>query len=175
MDDVTYPAMPDAESKTDTQVIQRLSVLDTLFEASGFAAIKVMKHGQERIWNLPIQSVDNEMVEALARPFRPKVPIKRELLAGKWTTVTNEFDLEYQDKLAEYNRAMSYLLVFCGMAVDICDEHQAVVWSADNQIRNLDEAKRIVKRMGLVDNHIVTIMRAIRELTAEVEETQASD
>lgn len=167
--------VPTPFQATGGQVVQRLSILDTLFDASGFAELKVMKQGKEHIWKLPIQSVDNEMVEALARPYRPKVPVKRELIAGKWTTVSNEFDQEYQDRLAEYNRAMSYLLVFCGLAIDIVDERQEVVWSADNQIRNLDEARRIVKKMGLVDNHIVSIMRAIRELTAEVEETQVSE
>ena len=170
-DDVTVPQPPEAPGDT----LFRLSVLDKLFEASGFAEIKVTQGGKERIWKLPIQSVDNEMVESLARPFRPKTPVKRELVAGKWTSVVNEFDQEYQDKLAEYNRAMSYLLVFCGLSIDIVDEHQAVVWSADNQIRNLDEARRIVKKMGFVDNHLLTIMRAIRELTTEAEELQASE
>jgi tRNA splicing ligase len=173
----TYDGLMDSSEQPggETTTLQRLSVLDKLFEASGFADIKVMRGGKEHMWRLPIQSVDNEMVEALARPYRPKTPIKRELIAGKWTTVVNEFDQEYQDKLTEYNRAMSYLLVFCGLAVDITDEHNQIVWSVDNQVRNLDDARRIVKKMGLVDNHIVTIMRAIRELTAEVEETQAQE
>ena len=170
MDDVFESQPP-----TATQTLQRLSVLDKLFEANGFAEIKVTRGGQEKIWQLPIQSVDNEMVEALAKPYRPRPPTKREHINGKWTTIVNEFDQEYQDKLAEYNRAMSYILVFSGLAVDIVNENQEIVWSADNTVRNLDEARRVVKKMGLVDNHVVAIMRAIRELTVDVEETQAQE
>lgn len=157
------------------QVVQRLSALDNLFEATGVAAIKVMRGGKEQTLELPIQSVDNEMVEGLVRPYRPRVPVKRELIAGKWTSMVNEYDQEYQDKLAEYNRILSYVLVFCGLSIDIIDELQQVVWSADNQIHDIDAARRVVRKMGLVDNHIVTIMRAIRELTTEIEEQQAQE
>ncbi len=157
------------------QPVQRLSALDQLFEASGMAEIKVTRGAKEVLLQIPIQSIDNEVIEAAAKPYRPRVPIKRSLIEGKWRDVINDQDPEYQDKLGEYNRTLSYLMIFYGVAIDICDEQHQVVWSADNTIQNLPEARRIAKKMGLVDNHIVTIMRSIRQLTASVEDMQAQE
>ncbi len=158
-----------------THAVTKLSALDQLFEATGIAELKVTRGKKEVVLQLPIQSVDNEVIEAAAKPYRPRVPLKREMIQGKWVSVVNEQDPEYQDKLAEYNRTLSYLMIFHGLAVDITDEQNKVVWSADNTIQDLPEARRVAKKMGIVDSHMVSIMRAVRQLTSYTEEIQAQE
>src|SRR5262252_5808987 len=68
------------------KALVRISALDKLFEARGEATVKVGK----QTLTLPIQSVDLEQVEALVRPYRPKVPVRRERINGTWTDVVNQ-------------------------------------------------------------------------------------
>ena len=170
--DTTQEAITDGLT---TKAIQRLSALDNLFEAEGIAQVKVTRGKREVTLELPIQSIDNEVIETAAKPFRPKTPVRREMVQGKWVSVIDEQNQEYQDKMSEYNRVLSYLMIFHGLAIDILDEQGSVVWSADNTIQNFSEARRIARKMGLVDNHMVSIMRSIRQLTADVEEEQSRD
>ena len=174
MEDGSAAILPNAPTSGNAPV-QRLSALEKLFDSTGIATVKVTKGTKEVLLSLPIQSIDNEIVEAMARPFRPRVPIKRLHIDGKWRDVISDQDPEYLDKMAEYNRTLSYLMIFHGIAVDICDETNNVVWSADNQTHDLGEARRVAKKMGLVDSHVVTIMQAIRELTSAEEEGQAQE
>jgi hypothetical protein len=163
----------------DAKPITRLCALDSLFAASGTVDVKVTRvaNGRrvEQKITLPIKSVDNELAESLARPFRPKVPTRRESKNGTWFTIVDEANQEYQDKLSEYNRLNSYVIAFLALDVDICDDSGRVVWSADNGIHDIQAARAAVKKMGLVDNQLVDILKAVRQLTAEVEEAQTSD
>ena len=162
-----------------TQPITRLCALDNIFAATGTVDVKVTRvaNGRrlEQILTLPIKSVDNELAESLARPFRPKTPIRREMIAGAWKTVIDEANQEYQDKLNEYNRINSYIIAFLALDADICDNSGKVVWSANNETHDVAAARAAVKQMGLVDNQLVDILKAVRQLTAQVEETQTSD
>lgn len=155
--------------------IERLCALDMLFAATGTVDVKVTRKGREATITIPIQSVDNEQADALARPFRPKVPTRREMIGGAWKTIIDDQNQEYQDKLSEFNRISSYVVVFLALAVDICDEAGKVVWSADNTVHDLGAARAAVKRMGLVDTQLVTILRAVRDLTSVNEDAQTSD
>ena len=47
--------------------IERLSALDALFDATGTVDIKVTRGGKQATITLPIQSVDNELADALGR------------------------------------------------------------------------------------------------------------
>lgn len=155
--------------------ITRLCALDTLFAANGTVDIKVTRSGKESIITLPIQSVDNEVADALARPYRPKPPTRPEMRNNVVRTIIDEANQDYQDKLAEFNRISSYIIVFLALAVDICDDTGKVVWSVDNQTHDVAAARAVVKKMGLVDNQLVSILRAVRDLTSVNEELQTSD
>lgn len=151
--------------------ILKLSALDTLFAASGTAIVKVTRHGQEVTLELPIQSVDNEEVTGLAgNP--PRVP-RKPLGGGKFNDDVQ--DPDYQRALTEYNRKTLFLVACLGLALDVEDERQEVVWSADNSVRDLAKARLVLKRMGLVDNQLLAIVQAIRQLTQAVEEEASSD
>ena len=154
-----------------TQPITRLSALETLFAATGTVAVKV----GTGLLTLPIQSVDTEEAEALARPYRPKVPTKSFFANNRWVLAANEADQDYQDRLAEYNRIVSYIWVLMALAVDITDEQGAVVWSADNRLHDLEAARRVLKRMRMVDTHLIAIMRAARDLTAFEEDQRLGE
>lgn len=156
-------------------VLTRLSALDDLFAATGTVEVKVTRGGKETFVTLPIQSVDNEMVETLARPFRPKLPTKRDMINGQWRTILDEASQEYQDKLGDYNRLNSYIWAFCALAVDVVDEHGTVMWSADNSVHDVAGARATLKRMGFVDNQLITVMRAARNLTAIEDGEQAGE
>jgi hypothetical protein len=155
--------------------ITRLCVLDALFDATGTVRLKVTRRGREETLELPIRSVDNELVDSMTRSLRPKCPTYRDQINGQWKTVRNEADQDYVDKLAEYNRAQSYTLVCLGLCVDIEDEQQRVVWSADNRVHDLPATRAALKRIGFTDNHLIATIRAIQDLTRFVEETQASE
>lgn len=160
---------------TAPQPLTRLSALDDLFAATGTVDIKVTRGGKEAYVSIPIQSVDNEMVDALARPYRPKLATRREQIDGQWKTVINEADPAYQDRLGEFNRINSYIWVFCALAVDVMDEKGTVVWSRDNSVHDLEGTRAAMKRMGLVDNQLVAIMTAARNLTAMAEGQQTGE
>ena len=155
------------------QPLTRLSALDDLFAATGTVEVKVTRGGKEAFVSIPIQSVDNEVVDALARPYRPKLATRREQIDGQWKTVINEADASYQDRLGEYNRINSYIWVFCALAVDVVNEQGAVTWSRDNSVHDLEGTRAAMKRMGLVDNQLVAIMQAARNLTAMTEGQQS--
>lgn len=174
MDTATEPREPKTWNQHGAPV-ERLCALDNLFAATGEVKIKVTKGKRETYITLPIQSVDNERVEAMARQYRPKLPTRREQIDGQWKTVINEADQSYQDRMAEFNRVTSYIWVFMALACDIVDESGTVVWSGNNEVRDLDRARAVVKKMGLVDTQLVEIMRAARNLTASIEEEQAQD
>lgn len=156
-------------------VVTRLCALDTLFAATGTVDVRVMRNGKDGTITLPIQSVDNEMVEALVKPLRPKLPTRRDMIDGQWKTIINEADPAYQDKMTEYNRAYLCAWAFCALACDIVDETQTVVWSKDNSVHDLPAARAVLRRMGLVENQLLAIMQAARNLTAVVEGQQAQD
>ena len=158
------------------QRLTRLSALDRLFSASGVVTLTMTQESRgSHSVEIPIKSVDNEEAEVLCRPYRPKPVLKREMIQGKWTTVIDEVNQEYQDKLNEYNRLFSYVWILLGIDIDVLDSSGEVVWSADNAIKQVQPARDALKQMGLVDAHIMTIMRAIRDLTTDESEIQIED
>ena len=164
------------ESRTNgTQPVTRLCALDALFAATGTVDIKVTRGGVETVLSIPIQSVDTEMVEALARHAKPKPPTRVELNNGRRVVTENQADPGYQDALIEYNRLTSYIMVFCGIAMDITNEQHQVVWSADNTVHDLSATRAVAKKMGVVDSQLVTFMQAIRDLTTFTEEAQGGN
>lgn len=165
----------DALSEEVSAPITRLCALDSLFAATGTVDVKITRAGKSSMLTLPIQSVDNELTEALAKKYRPKVPTRPEMKNNIIRTLIDEANQDYQDKLTEFNRIFSYIIVFLALNVDICDHTGKVVWSADNSMHDVEATRAAVKRMGLVDNQLVTILRAVRNLTSISEEVQTSD
>jgi hypothetical protein len=157
------------------KTLTRLSAMDDLFAATGTVDVKVTRGNKETFVSIPIQSVDNEVVDALARPYRPKLPTRREMIDGQWKTVINEADPAYQDRIGEYNRINSYIWVFCALALDVVNEQGTLTWSRDNSVHDLEGTRAAMKRMGLVDNQLVAIMQAARNLTAITEGQQAGE
>ena len=151
--------------------ITALCALDKLFDASGTANVRV----GTKLLAIPIQSVDLEFVEALCRPFRPKAPIIREHIQGKWETVKDVANEGYTDKLTHYNMLYAHVTACCGMMLDIRNASNDVVWSADNKVHDVEQAIKALKEMGLVLNHIVSINRAINDLTTYVEEERLGE
>lgn len=160
-----------APPRTTPIPIQALCALDRLFDATGTADVKV----GTRMLQLPIQSVDLEEVEALCKPFRPKPPIKRDQVNGKWVTIVDEANEGYRDALTRYNMLYAHVTACCGLALDIRNAQREVVWATDNHIHDVEQAIKALKDMGLVLNHVVTINRAINELTAFVEEQRLGE
>ena len=154
-----------------TAPVTRLSALETLFTATGTVDVKV---GIKTI-RLPIQSVDTEIIDAFVKPYRPVAPTRAQLENGRRVVIENQADRAYQDKLAEYNRIWLLAVVFHGLAVDIVDNAGQVVWSADNSLHDLQATRQVAKRMGLVDNQLGDIVKAINDLTRFTEEAQGRD
>ncbi len=146
--------------------VTALCALDKLFDATGTAQVRV----GTKLLAIPVQSVDLEFIEALCKPFRPRAPIRRENIAGKWETVKDVANEEYADKLTHYNMLYAHVTACCGMVLDIRNAHGDIVWSSDNAIHDVEQAIKALKSMGLVLNHIVSINRAINDLTAYVED-----
>ena len=159
------------EEDTGPPPVARLCALDQLFAATGVAHVKV---GHKTL-AVPIQSIDNEVVEAFVKPYRAVPPTRAELQNGRRVIVENQADKAYLEKLAEYNRTWLYAVAFHGMAVDIVDTGNRIVWSADNTVRDLPLARVVIKQMGLVDNQLGAIVVAINRLTQFAEETQAGN
>lgn len=153
------------------QPIKRLSALERVFDATGVAEIRCGAKTLE----LPIRAVDMELVEGIIKPYRPKPPTRDELRNGKRITLINEADERYQEQLAEYNRVQTYAYVCCALDLDIEDDKGDVVWSADNEVHNLEASKKALKSMGIVDGQLLTITSAALNLTRLQEEEQASD
>ena len=152
--------------------ITKLSALDDLFAASGTAVVKVTRGNQERLLELPIQSVDIEEVNVIVGA-PPKIP--RVATGGNPKFAPDPENPEYVQKLQAYNRRYVMALACMGLAVDIEDKQGVVVWSADNKVHDLDKAQDALKAMGLVYNQVFAITRAISELTTIVEEEASSD
>jgi hypothetical protein len=164
----TGPHQAPAEA---TAPITRLSVLDKLFEARGVAKVRV----GARLLELPIQAVDAEQVEALCRPYRPRIVVKRERIDGQWQDVRNLADERYQDALTHYNLVYTHVNALCGLCVDIADAAGNIVWAADNSVHNVPAALEALKAMGLVLNHLVSLNQAIMNLTRYEEEQQLGE
>ena len=151
--------------------VTRLCALDALFTATGTVDVKV----GVRTIRLPIQSVDTEIIDAFVRPYRPVAPTRAQLENGRRVVIENQTDRTYQEKLAEYNRVWLLAVVFHGLAVDIEDTSGHVVWSADNAVHDLQATRLAAKKMGLVDNQLGDIVKAINDLTRFTEEAQGRD
>lgn len=154
--------------RTEAVPITALCALDRLFDATGVAEVKV----GPRLLQIPIQSVDLEHVEVLCKPFRPKAPIKRDMIQGQWKTIIDEANENYRDALTRYNMLYAHVTACCGIAVDITNGQREVVWSADNRVHDVEQAVKALKDMGLVLNHVIALNRAINELTQFVQEQQ---
>ena len=158
--------------------ITKLTALDDIFAATGMASVKVTRWSQEerrnveRLLELPIQSVDTEEATTLAG--RPPKPPKTSQGPGK-AYVDDVNDPQYIMQQGEHTRKFLTAMVCLGLAVDIEDSTGTVVWSADNKVQNLEAARGVLKKMGLVDGQLMALVRAIRELTTEAEEQAASD
>ncbi len=151
--------------------LTKLSALDTVFAATGTAMVKVTRQGKETEIVLPIQSVDIEEVNAIVGT-PPRMP-RKALGGGKF--VNDEQDPDYLQAVARHNRKFLYTLACMGLALDIEDETHSITWSADNQVRDLEKTRIVLRKMGLVDNQLLAITRAITQLTEVVEEEVSSD
>lgn len=158
-----------------TGTLTRLSALDQLFEATGTVTINVKRAGRDTPIVLPIQAVDSELMNAICRKYQPKIPKDRQKIEGMWTTIIDTANQEYQDKLGEYNRMQSYVLVLLALAVDVTDEHGQVVWSADNTVYDVEKARAVLRKMGFVDAQLLPIIRAVQDLTQVIEEQATQD
>lgn len=156
-------------------LVKKLSVSDAPFYSTGMAHIKVTKNGQEKTLKIPIRAVDLEEVETFCRNFRPKVPTKRDKIQGRWVTILDEANPEYQQDLLDYQRILSRAWCLMAMDVDVEDAAGKVVWSADNTVRELDPAVKALRAMGLVDSQFAAILRAARDLTQFAEEEEDRD
>jgi hypothetical protein len=160
---------------TTTGTLTRLCALDHVFEATGTVTIVVKRGGVDQPITLPIQAVDAELMQALSKPYQPKVPRLSQKIDGVWVKVVDTADPDYQERLGEYNRVQSYVLVLLALAIDIVDDKEQVVWSADNTIHDLPKARDVLKRMGFVDAQLLPIIRAVQELTQAVEDQVSQD
>jgi hypothetical protein len=149
--------------------ITRLCALERLFEARGTVEVKV----GARTLDIPIKAVSTEEVEALGKPFRPVPPTRSQLEQGKRIIVQDLANSDYQEKLADYNRLSSYIYVLLALDIDVLDEAQRVVWSADNSVHDVEAGRRVLKHMGIVDNQLITILNAAAALTRGQEEVNA--
>mgnify|MGYP001568298153 CR=1 FL=1 len=156
---------------TSLPLLTSLCALDRVFDATGIAEVKV----GEKVLRLPIQAVDLEYVEALCKPFRPKVPTKRDMINGQWRTIIDDANEAYRDKLTTYNMLYAHATCCYGLAVDIMTARRDVVWSADNSVHDVEQAVKALKDMGLVLNQVISINRAINDLTALVQDQQLQD
>jgi hypothetical protein len=154
-----------------TGPLTRLCALDRLFAATGTVEVKV----GTRTVIVPIRAVSNEDVEALMTEHRPVPPTRSQLENGKRIIIENQADPSYQGKLVEYNRLSSYAYVLLALDIDVLDAQEHVVWSADNRVHDLDNARQALKSMGLVDNQLVTILTAASALTRTEEGERVSD
>lgn len=155
-----------------TGPLRKLSAVDTVFSATGTALIKVTRGSQETVLELPIQSVDVEEVTAMVGNG-PKVPMRATGDRPKF--VEDPSNPDYIRAQGIHTRRFLIAMACFGLLLDIEDEQGVVVWSADNSIHNLDAARTALKKMGLVDNQLTAITKAITELTQIVEETVTSD
>lgn len=156
----TEETLSQMKNMNGTQPITRLCALDMLFSATGTVEVKV---GNKTI-PLPIQSVDVEDVTALSgKP--PRAPMYQERNNGIMTRVRDFADPTYMDALEKYNRDQMTIWVCLALSIDICNRHGAVVWSADNRVHDLAEAKAALKDMGLVDNQLLAVFQGARRLT----------
>lgn len=150
--------------------LTRLCALDTLFSATGVVDVKV---GAKTI-SIPIQSVDVEAVQALAgKPPRP--PMFQERRDGVTARVRDFADPTYMDSLEAYSRNQMLIWTLCALGIDVCNRQGAVVWSADNTVRDLPGAKVALKEMGLVDNQLLSVFTASRALTDSTAQTVNQD
>lgn len=163
--EVTLPVTPNGHAP-----VTRLCALDRLFAAQGTVEVKA----GARTIPLPIQAVDNELVEQL-NGAKPAPPTRSELRNGRTHVIVNETNPAYMKALDDYQRDFGYVYTLCALAVDVVDAHDQVVWSADNSVHDLPAAKDVLRRMGLVDNQRAAILNAALNLTRIVEEGQASD
>lgn len=150
--------------------VSRLSVTDLPFRSTGIANVKITTGGKESLLPIPILSINLEEVELVVKHLRPKVPTYRDKIKGQWMTVLNEADDTYQQALQSYQKSLMYAWILMAMDVDVCDDHNEVVWSKDNTIQEFDRARTALKRMGLVDNQALAIFQAVQVLTRDVQE-----
>ena len=158
-----------------TTPLTRLSALDQIFEATGTVTIMVKRAGKDTPITLPIQAIDAEMMQAIARPYQPKVPRISKRIDGAWVNMPDTADPDYQDRLGEFNRVQSYVLVLLALGIDVVDSKEQVVWSADNTIHDLPKAREALRSMGFVDAQLLPIIRAVQELTQAVEDQTSQD
>lgn len=155
--------------------VRQLTVLDSPFSSQGAAHVRITKGGKTSTLVIPICSVDFESVEALVEHLRPRIPKRREKINNQWVTIIDEADETYIAAQAAYQRALSYTLMLMAMDVDIVDRAGTVVWSADNSVHDLGNARQALRDMGLVESQFVTLLTAIRNLTAMDEQEQEQD
>ena len=163
-------ARVEAGEKPSKLPVKKLTVVEAPFYSTGVAEVKVTRGGKEYVMEIPIRAVDLEAVEAFCRNMRPKVPTARDRVNGRWITILDEANHEYQQKLLDYQRILSRVWCLMAIDVDIEDESGNVVWSADNTVHDLNAAIKAMKKMGLVDSQFAAILRAARDLTQFSEE-----
>ena len=160
-----------------TGTLTRLCALDQLFEATGSVTIMVKRGGKDTPLTLPIQAVDSELMQAICKKYQP--PIKKERIFIKETRtyeyVLDTVDPIYVEKMGEFNRIQSYVLVLLALAIDVVDEDGQVVWSADNTKYDVEKARAVLRKMGFVDAQLLPIIRAVQDLTQVIEDEAAQD
>lgn len=167
---MTQDLLPDTPTTPNGTHPTRLCALDMLFSATGEVEVKV----GARTITLPIQSVDVEAVQALVgKP--PRAPMFIQRVNGVNERVRDLADATYMDTLEAYNRKQMLAWICMGIAMDICDMTGKVVWSADNAVHDLDGARMALKQLGIVDNQILCIFKAIQALTDSMQTERLGD
>jgi hypothetical protein len=154
--------------------VECLLELAWLWKKTGTVRLIVPRRGQDTTVVLPIQSVDNELLDALTAPLRPKAPLVHAFAHGPRHRGRVDVDLAHEDAVEVYNMTYALVTVLCGVAVDLADEHDRVVWSADNSMHELDATRQVLQRMGMTTAQVLTLLQAIHTLTAQEPEPLGS-
>ena len=91
----------------------------------------------------------------------------------------NESDPGYLDLKRKHETAASQEILLRGLAYDLKYKGQAVILGADlntpSQIIDRDGAMARLKQIGLSSEHFATLIKGIRELTADAENEETKN
>ena len=94
---------------------------------------------------------------------------------GMTTRVRDFADPTYMDTLEKYNRDQMTIWICMALSIDVVTRQGTVVWSADNTVHDLIGARAALKDMGLVDNQLLAIFQAARNLTDSAQQAVSQD
>ena len=154
------------------EVITSLMEGNPVFRCRGIVRIKV----GEKVFQLPIRSVDVEESIRLLAHKRPNPPVERVFVRpdeakksgqrGGWVTVANEASPAYIEAQRTYTTELNYLIMLKGLDVSLKDSSGIAVWDPNNESCQDKEASlRILRSLGLTSWQFTDIVEAIQNLT----------